>query len=211
MIKIADESGRGGWKQRLFAWMHQQESEGYDRFIEPYKRGLFANLSGTVLEIGAGTGENFPYYPAGLRWIGVEPNVYMHPHLLERAKTHGIQGELRTGVAEKLPVEDGSVDAVVSTLVLCSVGDQDGVLREILRVLRPGERFLFIEHVVGEGGLRTTQKLIKPVWRAVADGCELDRDTAAAVRRAGFSSVEIQAFAAPIWPASPHIAGVATK
>lgn len=210
--QIGGEAGRGSWKQRLFAWMHQQETSGsYGTAIEVYKRRLFANLNGTVLEIGAGTGENFPFYPAGLRWIGLEPNLFMHSRLLERAQAHGISGELRAGVAERLPVADGSIDAVISTLVMCSVSSQEMVLREILRVLRPGGRFLFLEHVAGTGGLLRVQRLIKPVWRFVGDGCEPDRDTAAAVRRAGFSSVEIQAFAAPVWPVGPHITGTATK
>ncbi len=213
-IPGAAGTGRGGLKQRLFAWMHQQEAgREYDTVIEPYKRALFAGLSGTVLEIGAGTGENFPFYPAGLRWIGIEPNVYMHPRLLERAKEYGIRGELRAGVAEALPMADGSIDAVVSTLVMCSVSSQDAVLREIVRVLRPSGRYLFVEHVAAEDHtrLRTAQRLIKPVWRAVADGCEPDRETGAAVRRAGFSRVEIETFSAPLPIASPHIAGTATK
>ncbi len=212
--QIPDDTGRGGWRQRLFAWMHLQEQGGtYDVTVEPYKRTLFASLSGTVLEIGAGTGENFPFYPAGLRWIGVEPNVFMHPHLLERAKTHNIAGELRAGVAEKLPVADGSVDAVIGTLVMCSVSSQEAVLSEILRVLRPGGRYLFVEHVAADAHTyrRTMQRLIKPVWRLMADGCEPDRETAAAVRRAGFSRVEVQPFHVPVPIAGPHIAGTATK
>jgi ubiquinone/menaquinone biosynthesis C-methylase UbiE len=212
--QIQDEPGRGGLRQRLFAWMHSQgESGDYDEAVEPYKRRLFTDLSGTLVEIGAGTGENFPYYPAGLRWIGVEPNVFMHPHLLERAKQYGIQGELRSGVGERLPLDDASADVVVGTLVMCSVGDQQAVLREILRVLKPGGRYLFLEHVAAARGtrLRWWQGLIKPVWKALADGCEPNRETGAMVQRAGFSRVEIQAFEAPLPIASPHIAGVAIK
>ncbi len=215
MIEEFPGSGaRGGWRQRFFAWCSAQgEMAGYDRTVAPYKQTLFADLSGTVLEIGAGTGANFAYYPRGIRWIGIEPNVFMHPHLLKTAQQHGITGEVRSEVAEKLPVEDDSVDAVVSTLVMCSVSSQDNVLREILRVLRPGGRYLFIEHVAAPERSRLwwMQKISKPFWRAAADGCEPDRDTASAVRRAGFSRVEIQRFSAPLTLASPHIAGTAIK
>jgi ubiquinone/menaquinone biosynthesis C-methylase UbiE len=211
---IKGSAVRGGLRQRIFASMTAQgEGDAYDQALAPRKRALFADLSGTVLEIGAGTGANFAYYPRGIHWIGIEPNVHMYPHLLKTAQERGITGEVRGEVAERLPVDDASVDAVVSTLVLCSVSNQDAVLREILRVLRPGGRYLFIEHVAApEGsGLRQVQKLVKPVWKFAADGCVLDRDTAAAIRRAGFSRVEIEEFRAPLSLASPHIAGVAVK
>ncbi len=114
-------------------------------------------------------------------------------------------GELRTGVAEHLPVEDASVDAVISTLVLCSVSDQAQALSEILRVLRPGGRYVFIEHVAADqdSGLYRTQNLIKPIWTFVGDGCQPNRDTAAAIEQAGFSQVEITPFRAPVPFASP--------
>ena len=210
------ESARRGLRQRLFAWMHAQESAvegGYDAAVAPYKRRLFGDLSGTVLEIGAGTGENFSFYPPGIHWIGVEPNAYMHPRLLKTAQQYGIAGELRSVAAERLPVEDGSVDAVVSTLVLCSVSDPAGVLREILRALRPGGRFVFVEHVAAPDHSRLwwLQKLIKPAWVVVADGCHPDRATGAAIERAGFARVEIEPFDAPLAIATPHIAGRAVK
>lgn len=212
--QITGESRRSGLRQRVFAWMHAQEIGGdYDALVEPYKRKLLSGLSGTVLEIGAGTGENFPYYARGIHWIGIEPNVFMHPNLLKTAEQYGITGTLRAGLAERLDADDASVDAVVSTLVMCSVSDQTTVLREILRVLKPGGRFVFIEHVAApkRSGEWWAQKITKPLWRAAADGCEPDRDTASAVERAGFSRVEIERFNAPLAIASPHIAGVAVK
>lgn len=215
MIEQMTGSGaRRGLRQRLFAWMTaQSDDDAYEQEVAPRKRALFADLSGTVLEIGAGTGANFPFYPRGIHWIGIEPNVYMVPHLLETAEAHGITGEVRAEVAERLPVDDASVDAVISTLVLCSVTNQEGVLREILRVLRPGGTYRFIEHVAAphRSGMWWAQKLTKPLWKFAADGCETDRDTAAAVRRAGFSRVQIEEFRADLSLASPHISGIATK
>src|SRR5579871_3796844 len=198
----SQEQARKGLRQRLFAWFHAQDGEAndYDAMIAPYKRKLLGDLSGSVLEIGAGTGENFPFYPRGIHWYGVEPNLYMQERLLKRANESGIEGHLHSGTAEQLPVPDSSVDAVVSTTVLCSVSDQARVLSEIKRVLKPGGRFVFIEHVAAPSGTRQwwTQKLVKPFWKFAADGCNLDRDTASAIRRAGFSSVEIEAFTAPL-------------
>ncbi len=215
MIKqVAGDGSRSGLRQRIFAWVTQMgEAPQYEQIVAPYKRALLGSLSGTVLEIGAGAGANFAYYPPGIHWIGIEPNLYMHPSLLKAAEQYGISGEVRSEVAERLPVEDASADAVVSTLVMCSVGDQDGALREIRRVLRPGGSYRFIEHVIAPqgSGLRLAQRLSKPFWRFAADGCEPDRDTASAVRRAGFASVEIQEFRAPLTLASPHIAGTAIK
>src|SRR3954453_9483359 len=164
MISDSREGARRGLAQRSFTWMHTQDDTGeYDAVIAPYKRKLLGDLSGTVLEIGAGTGENFPFYPAGIHRIGVEPNFYMQEHLLKRAAEYKIDGELKTGIAEKLPVADASVDAVVGTLVMCSVSDQAKVLDEILRVLRPGGRYVFIEHVAAADHSRLwwMQKLIK--------------------------------------------------
>ena len=214
MISDSREGARRGWAQRFFTWMHLQEEAGeYDAVVAPYKRKLLSDLSGTVLEIGAGTGENFPFYPAGIHWIGVEPNFYMQEHLLKHAAEYKIDGELKTGVAEKLPVADESVDAVVSTLVMCSVSDQSAALDEILRVLRPGGRYVFIEHVAAADHSRLwwAQKLIKPAWKLAADGCNVDRETADAIQRAAFSHVEIEPFRAPLPIASPHIAGKAIK
>lgn len=212
--QIPGSAARGGWRQRFFAWFTANESApGYEAVVEPYKRALMSDLSGTVLEIGAGTGANFAYYPRGIHWIGIEPNVFMHPRLLRTAREHGISGEVRSEVAERLPVEDASVDVVVSTLVMCSVSDQDSVLSEIRRVLRPGGRYLFMEHVAAPEHTREwwVQKLIKPIWSAVGDGCHPDRNTAEAIERAGFSRVDIQTFRAPLAVASPHIAGSAIK
>lgn len=108
---------------------------------------------------------------------------------------------------------DASVDDVISTFVLCSVTDLEAALAEILRVLRPGGRFAFMEHVIAPEGslLRRTQHLVTPVWRFVADGCHPNRGIEAAIRRTGFSSIEIQSFRAPEPIVSPRIAGVATK
>lgn len=208
------ESGRHGLRQRFFAWWYQKSDwSEFNKLVDQYKRELLGGLSGDVVEIGPGTGDNFSYFPQGIHWVGIEPNVYMHPPLREAMTKAGIEGEIRAGTAEHTALSDASADAVVSSLVLCSVSSLDGTLAEIKRVLRPGGRFVFLEHVVAPPGtgLRRAQKLIKPVWKLVADGCNPDRDIEAAIRRAGFTSVDVKAFSIPEFIASPHIAGFAVK
>jgi len=209
-----EAAGRRGLRQRIFAWCYAQNRESHpDPLMDNYKREIFADLQGDLLEIGPGTGDNLRYLPQGTRWIGLEPNVYMQTFLQDALSMSDVQGEIRTGTAESTNMPDASMDGVISSFVLCSVTNLDAALAEIMRVLRPGGRFAFMEHVAAPEGtvLRRTQHLITPVWRFVADGCHPNRDIEAAIRRAGFSSVEIQSFRAPEPIVSPRIAGVAAK
>jgi ubiquinone/menaquinone biosynthesis C-methylase UbiE len=137
----------------------------------------------------------------------------MHPFLLARAKEEERSLALVQGTAEALPFPDESLDAVLSTLVLCSVKDPDGVLGEVMRVLKPGGRFLFLEHVRASEGtpLLRVQKWLRPAWRRLGDGCTLDRDTEAHLGEAGFRTLEVDRFSVPFPLVSPHIAGIAWK
>jgi ubiquinone/menaquinone biosynthesis C-methylase UbiE len=181
--------------------------------LSAHKRQIFAGLRGEVVEIGPGSGDNFAFFPAGLRWTGIEPNLFMHRLLEDAIQRFNIQGEIRTGTAEKTNLPDASADAVVCTFVLCSVGSPDAALGEVLRVLRPGGQFAFIEHVIApeKTMLRRTQHLIKPVWKFAADGCNPDRDTEAAIRRAGFSQVDVEVFRMSVPIIGTCIAGIAVK
>ncbi len=203
----------GNCGKRLFAWMMAQGSSTYDQAVSDRKRALFANLYGKVLEIGPGTGPNLPYYPKDIDWIGIEPNPYMHSYLRQEAQKLGLNIDLRIGTAEWIDAEDNSIDAVVSTLVLCSVPHLEDTLQAILRVLKPGGRFLFIEHVASPRGtlLRKVQTTVRPIWQILGDGCQPDRETWLALEKAGFASVNYEHFDAPFPIVSPHIIGVATK
>lgn len=186
----------------------------YEAQMADQKQALFADLHGNVLEIGPGTGPNLPYYPSDIHWIGIEPNPFMHSYLRREAERLGLDIDLRRGTAERLDVEDNSIDAVVSTLVLCSVDSLAATLQEVLRVLMPGGRFFFLEHVAAPEGtrLRRVQHWVRPLWKILGDGCRPDRETWVALENAGFERVDYQHFRADIpGIVSPQIIGVATK
>jgi len=201
--------------QRFFAWVTYKTANSRNERLDAHKRELFNSLSGAVLEIGPGTGANLDYYPQGIHWIGIEPNPAMHGYLRDKAEQSGLTAELRLGHAEQLDVPDCSVDVVVSTLVLCSVGSLIGSLAEVRRVLKPGGRFIFIEHVAAPQGsaLRTVQNLVNPLWNVVADGCNLNRETWVEMERAGFASLTYERFMVTggMSGLTPIIAGVAVK
>ena len=205
-----------GWRKRLFAWMIEKGGPCNNKEFVKCRQSLLSNVSGTVLEIGPGTGDNFAYLSSGITWIGIEPNPYMHPYLIDKAGKYGINPDLRRGYAERLATESSSVDAVVCTHVLCSVAQPSTVMSEIIRVLKPGGKFLFVEHVAGRKGtfLRFVQRLIRLVWGIFADGCHLDRETWDMIENAGFESVTYGLFRMSpraICPVNPHIYGTAIK
>jgi ubiquinone/menaquinone biosynthesis C-methylase UbiE len=170
-----------GFRRWMMARLYTLAQRRHEKHIADRKRELFANLAGTVLEIGPGTGVNFQYMPAGVeRWIGIEPNPHMHAELRDAGASSGLQAEFRTVSTEGMQVEDESVDAVLSTLVLCSVPDPTAVVRDIHRILKPGGRFVFLEHVAAPADtpLRRVQRIARPFWRYFADGCHLDRELA---------------------------------
>lgn len=204
---------RTGWHRRVHAALMAHFCTGYERSMGDRKRALFRDLHGTVLEIGPGTGPNLAYYPPDIHWIGVEPNLHMHPYLHASAAKHGLAVELREGTAEQLPAATADIDVVVSTLVLCSVDDVTRTLAEIRRVLKPSGRFMFVEHVAAPEGtrLRRFQNWIQPLWTKLGDGCHPNRETWRAIEQAGFAHVQTEHFQPFRGPAGPHIAGVAVK
>jgi SAM-dependent methyltransferase len=202
-----------GLSKRWFAWAMGHVAARYDDLFADRKRGLLGSLNGTIVEIGPGTGTNFRYYPRGMRWIGVEPNHYMHPYLRSAGTAAGIDVDIRQNYADAMDLADASADVVVSTAVLCSVQDQAKTLQEIRRVLKPGGQFVFLEHV-GAGrttSLRKVQRLIRPAWRCIADGCDPAHDTGEAIVEAGFKPIHVESFTLPLGPVAPHIAGVAVS
>jgi SAM-dependent methyltransferase len=156
---------------------------------------VLSEASGSVLEIGAGTGLNLAHYGSAVTDLTlVEPEPAMLGRLERRLRESGRDGRVVQAAAESLPVPDGAFDTVVSTLVLCTVGDPERALQEIARVLAPGGRLLFIEHVRADEGsrlLRWQLRLRRP-WAAVAGGCDCTRDTVGALERAGYELPELR-------------------
>ena len=204
---------RRGLGARWLAFVLARSEAADARLYGARKRTLLRGLGPTVVEIGAGTGANARYLDAGTRWRVVEPNGFVPARLEVAARRAGLTLDLHAGTAEALPFADASADAVVSTLVLCSIADPAAAPAEARRVLRPGGRFVFVEHVAAAPGtvLRRAQRALHAPWGLVADGCRPDRNTEALVRAAGFASVEVERFTAPLGLVAPHIAGVATE
>ena len=177
------------------------------------KRRLFGSLRGRVLEIGAGAGANLPHLNPDIDYVAIEPNEFSRGHLQRRVAERGLRAEVREGAAEQLPFADASFDAVFCSLVLCTVHDVPAALAEVKRVLKPGGRFAFVEHVGAPVGTRTrrVQRAIRPFWQVLGDGCQPDRETAAAFRGAGFSQVEIDELRLRLPVVGPHIAGFAVR
>ena len=211
----AEASHANPIRGRFNSWLLAKFEDDFHEEVGPQKTKHIGSLKGTLVEIGAGNGVNFRYYPPGVRVVAYEPNPYMHDRLHASAKAHGLDVELRATSAENLDFEDDSVDAVVCTLVLCTVPDPVRTVSEARRVLKPGGHFFFIEHVGAERGslLRRMQDLLHGPWRYVFEGCHTNRETSALLEDAGFSSLEIERFSSKKMPflIEPQILGVARK
>lgn len=177
---------------------------GERRGMRGRRADLLADARGRVLEIGAGTGLNLGHYPPGLDELVVtEPVAGMRERLAQRAEEVGIPVRVVAAGADDLPFADGIFDTVVSTMVLCTVPDPEAALAEIRRVLAPGGRLLFIEHVLADSPRlsRWQRRLARP-WAAFADGCQCDRDTIANLRAAGLKPAKVRDEA---WKGMPSI------
>jgi SAM-dependent methyltransferase len=179
-------TGLGAVWERVGAALYDSSlAKGERRGMARRRAELLERADGRVLEIGAGTGLNVDHYPAGLEALVLtEPVPPMAERLRRRLAAHRrlAHAEVVEAPADVLPFPTGSFDTVVSTMVLCTVPDVTGALSEIARVLRPGGRLLFIEHVYAEGTrLGRWQRRLSGAWSAYALGCRCDRDLVAAI------------------------------
>jgi ubiquinone/menaquinone biosynthesis C-methylase UbiE len=202
-------------RSRVNAWFfHLMDGYMHWKYSE-LKARYFGDLPGTIVEIGAGTGANLRYFRPGTRVVAVEPNPHMHPMLAERAARHGLDLDILGDGAESLALPDASVDAVVASLVLCTVRDPVAAVREVRRVLRPGGRFVCIEHVAAPAGsvIGRIQRAVYRPWRWFFEGCHSHRDTERVLRGTGFSEVSVERFTWPsvFVPVRPQIAAVCVK
>ena len=173
-----------------------------------HRRRLLDGLSGRVIELGAGSGVSFAYYPATVtELLAVEPEAHLRAMAQEAAAAAPIAVRVVEGVADRLPAPDASMDAGVVTAVLCSVADPAAALRELARVIRPGGELRFFEHVAARSArlARVQRALDATVWPRLNGGCHTGRDTEAAIRAFSFRA---HALAAPV---APRILGRAIR
>ncbi|MBI4666658.1 MAG: class I SAM-dependent methyltransferase [Nitrospinae bacterium] len=171
---------------RILDWSLDNEN------VESHRRLVLKNVSGATLEIGFGSGLNLPHYPPHIKKLTiVEPNAGMNALALRRINKSPIEVTSHHLSGENLPEPDDSFDSVVSTWTLCSIDDVDTAVKEILRVLKPGGGFYFLEHGLAENE-RTGkwQTRLTPLNMVIADGCRLDRDIWRIVENAGLELTE---------------------
>lgn len=215
---MAPSGEQAGLRHPVFARLWARLSPALDRGgLAEHRVALLGDAAGRVMEVGAGAGANFAHYPPPVTEVtAVEPEPYLRDVARAAAGSAPVPVTVVGGRAERLPADDQSFDAVVACLVLCSV-DADAALAEMFRVLRPGGRLHFLEHVAaGTPGLRRVQGALDvTVWPALVGGCRLGKDTRTAIERAGFAVDRIEHLTWPDYrlpsPTSPHIRGIASR
>jgi SAM-dependent methyltransferase len=193
---------------------HDRVAAGVERkYFAPVRTELLGPLTGRVLEIGAGTGTNLGFYRDVTEVVGVEPAARMRAQLLTKVADFPLPVKVVDATGERLPFDDGTFDAVVCTLVLCEVDDLDRVLSEVRRVLVPGGRLVFLEHVRDGGLPGLAQDLIAPLNRRLFMNCRPNRRTLDHMRRAGFT-IHLSHWVPRPWPRppanGPYFGGIAT-
>jgi len=207
-------------REKLFAKFLAKEDEASFEMHKNKKTELFKDISGTVVEIGPGTGVNFPFLNNQIvNWTGIEPNKAMHPFLVKNANDHGFEITIKNDRTENISIDSSSIDFVISSEVLCSVNNLKQSLNEVRRILKPGGKFLFLEHVADNkvSFRRLIQKIVPLTpWRYFSDGCRPGRQIGKAIKENGFHNVNykryMQAGKGIILEINrPHIYGLAIK
>lgn len=193
----------------VFAALYDPLTRLAERRLQPHREWLVADLSGSVLDLGCGTGAMFPSLcERDLDLHAVDPDPHMRKRAKRRASELDCEIAINEGTAESLPYPDDYFDGVVSSLVLCSVSDVDASVAEITRVLSPGGECRFLEHVRADGWQAKIQEGLTPCWQHVAGGCQLDRETPAAfVSNPDIRIETLQRVLVGLPPVSPIIRG----
>jgi len=176
----------GFYQERVLPWLVHLSMR--QRRLVPYRSRVVSSATGRVLEVGIGSGLNLPFYGNTVaEIIGLEPS----PKLLDMAaaapRKSQIPLRLIEGTAEAIPIEEKSVDAVVTTWTMCSIPEIQSALHEMRRVLRPDGHLLFVEHGrAPEPGVRWWQDHLTPAWKHLSGGCHLNRAIEELIESAGF-------------------------
>jgi SAM-dependent methyltransferase len=202
----------------IFARMLDRLSEREERMGQgEHREEMLSGLSGRVVELGAGNGINFRHYPSTVtEVVAVEPEPYLRERAEQAARGASVPVSVVDGLGGELSFEDRAFDAAVASLVLCSVPEQDPVLSDLFRVIRPGGELRFYEHVrANDPKVVRLQDAVTPVWKLLGGGCHPNRDTGAAIERAGFEIDRCRRVPfRPCFicaPAAPHILGKARR
>lgn len=188
---------------RLFAAMYDRSlKKTEDGGLREMRRETLAAAQGRTIDLGAGTGANLALYPEAVsELVLAEPDPHMAKRLREKLARSSRAAQLVEAGAERLPFEDSSFDTAVFTLVLCTVPDPRAALAEAARVLKPGGKLLFVEHVRAEDpGLARWQDRLEKPWRFLADGCHCNRDTIATIDASPFNLDQVEAGRLPKAP-----------
>lgn len=211
----ATNTHRPTGRHPVFARVWPRLADQLDRQgADEHRRRLLEGLHGRVVEIGAGDGRSFAYYPDIVdEVIAVEPESSLRQRAHRAASHAPVPVTILDGIGEALPVPDAAFDATVVSLLLCSVPDPQPVLAEARRTLRPGGQLRFFEHVAADGRAhrRLQHALDATIWPRIAGGCHTARDTTTAIHRAGFALETVERFRFPPGPmptpTSPHVLG----
>ena len=162
--------------------------------LKKYRREVVGAASGRVLEVGVGSGLNFPFYGREVEIVfGIDPSPRLLAIARRRATEAGVRAKLLQGSATAIPLADNTVDTVVTTWTLCSIPDPLAALREMRRVLKPSGKLLFVEHGLSpEPGIERWQHRLTPIWCHVAGGCHLDRKMDNLIRSAGYDMTSLR-------------------
>ena len=194
-------------EHRLFAAIYDPATALAERTVlRPHREYLVRALGESVLDLGAGTGGIFPYLPADgeRRLNAIEPDPHMRRQALAKAAELGLDVDISEASAESLPYADGQFDTVLASMVFCTIPDVDAALAEVSRVLKPGGELRFFEHVHADGWRGQVQNLSAPIWRRLAGGCRLNRQTVSHLTTLqSFDVLEVERLdlgVTPVWP-----------
>jgi ubiquinone/menaquinone biosynthesis C-methylase UbiE len=199
----------------IFARVFDRLSRQMEKEVGERRDELLVGLSGRVLEVGAGNGMNFGHYPSTVEGVvALEPEGYLRHRAEAAARMASVPVSVQEGRAVPLAFADGSFDAAVASLVLCTVPDPAAALAELRRVLTPGGELRFMEHVRDEPGPKSAvQRWLDGtgIWPRLGGGCHCARDTVGAIQTAGFEVERVRSYSvSPAWdPTNPHVLGLA--
>ncbi|MUW14795.1 methyltransferase domain-containing protein [Halorubrum sp. CBA1125] len=201
----------------FFAMVYDPATALIERtLLRPHREYLVADLEGAVLDLGAGTGAMFPYFAAVesdvTTFHAIEPDPHMRRQAEEQSRTHSLDVTIDDSPAESLPYRDDTFDVVIASMVFCTIPGVETALSEVSRVLKPGGEFRFFEHVADDGWRGRVQGVLAPLWKRLAGGCHLTRQTASRFAvDSTFDIVEVERLHLGVTPIRPFVRGLLRK